>query len=305
MLIKSADDKSNRIALLEGWLMSTRLNQKQREWIVAELSNLRKGIQGERDAAFYIDSYYRDNGNYAVIHDLRLVVNEDVAQIDHLLVNRLGHFYLLETKNYNANINITDHGEFSVSYGNEAPYGIQSPIEQSRRHGKVLTTLLDQLKIHPRLGFERQLHHVVLIDPKGLINRSNSPQFDTSMVIKSDQFKSWHEKHINKVVNPVSFLPLLAQFKLKSSVEELAKLLVNHHQPANQLYLPEWLKPSNKQLTINEEKSIKQAVPETAKANYFCAKCKCTISTPVFNFSINNKQRFGGRAYCMVHQKDF
>lgn len=305
MLIKSADDKSNRIALLEGWLMSTRLNQKQREWIVAELSNLRKGIQGERDAAFYIDSYYRDSENYAVIHDLRLVVNGDVAQIDHLLVNRLGHFYLLETKNYNANINITDHGEFSVSYGNEAPYGIQSPIEQSRRHGKVLTTLLDQLKIHPRLGFERQLHHVVLIDPKGLINRSNSPQFDSSMVIKSDQFKSWHEKHINKVVNPVSFIPLLAQFKLKSSVEELAKLLVNHHQPANQLYLPEWLKPSNKQLTINEEKSIKQAVPEAPKSNYFCAKCKCAISTPVFNFSMNNKQRFGGRAYCMEHQKEF
>lgn len=305
MLIKSADDKSNRIALLEGWLMSTRLNQKQREWIVAELSNLRKGIKGERDAAFYIDSYYRDSENYAVIHDLRLVVNGDVAQIDHLLVNRLGHFYLLETKNYNANINITDHGEFSVSYGNEAPYGIQSPIEQSRRHGKVLTTLLDQLKIHPRLGFERQLHHVVLIDPKGLINRSNSPQFDSSMVIKSDQFKSWHEKHINKVVNPVSFIPLLAQFKLKSSVEELAKLLVNHHQPANQLYLPEWLKPSNKPLTINEEKPIKKVVPEADKSNYFCAKCKCAISTPVFNFSTNNKQRFGGRAYCMEHQKEF
>jgi hypothetical protein len=305
MLIKSADDKSNRIALLEGWLMSTRLNQKQREWIVAELSNLRKGNQGERDAAFYIDSYYRDSENYAVIHDLRLVVNGDVAQIDHLLVNRLGHFYLLETKNYNANINITDHGEFSVSYGNEAPYGIQSPIEQSRRHGKVLTTLLDQLKIHPRLGFERQLHHVVLIDPKGLINRSNSPQFDSSMVIKSDQFKSWHEKHINKVVNPISFIPLLAQFKMKSSVEELAKLLASHHKPADQLYLPEWLKPSTKPLVIKEEKPIKQAVPELTKASYFCAKCKCAISTPVFNFSMKNKQRFGGRAYCMEHQKEF
>ena len=305
MLIKKADDKSNRIALLEGWLMSTRLSQKQKEWFYTELASMRKGIQGESDAAFYIDSYYRDSENYAVIHDLRLIVNGDVAQIDHLMINRLGHFYLLETKNYNANINITNNGEFSVKYGNEAPYGIQSPIEQSKRHGHVLNTLLDQLNIHPRLGFERQLHHVVLIDPKGSISRPTSSQFDSSMVIKSDQFKSWHEKHINKVLTPVSLIPLLSQFKMKSSVKELAELLVSHHQPADQLYLPEWLKPSSNQLSKQEEKPIKQVLPEVAKANYFCAKCKCSISVPVFNFSMNHKQRFGGRAYCMEHQKDF
>lgn len=305
MLIKSADDKSKRLALLEDLQKSNRLDQKQKDWLREELSRLRKGIQGERDAAFYIESYYRDSENYAIIHDLRLVVNGDVAQIDHLLLNRLGHFYLLETKNYNANINITDHGEFSVSYGNEAPYGIQSPIEQSKRHGKVLTTLLDQLKIHPRLGSERQLHHVVLIDPKGMIKRPKTSLFDSSMVIKSDQFKSWHEKHIIKVVNPVSFIPLLAQFKMKSSVEDLAKLLVSYHKPTDQLALPDWLKPSTEPIAIHQEKQLNPIVNETVKSNYFCAKCKTVISQAVFSFSMNNKQRFAGRAYCMTHQKDF
>ncbi len=305
MLIKSADDKTKRLALLEDLQKSNRLDKKQKDWLREELSRLKKGIQGERDAAFYIESYFRDSENTAIIHDLRLVVNGDVAQIDHLLLNRVGYFYLLETKNYNANVNITDHGEFSVTYGDEKPYGIQSPIEQSKRHGKVLGSLLDQLKIHPRLGFERQLHHVVLIDPRGIINRPKTSLFDSSMVIKSDQFKSWHEKHVSKAVNAVSFIPLLTQFKAKSSVEDLAKLLVSHHQPTDQLSLPEWLKPSIDPIVILQEKQLKPVITETVKSNYFCAKCKAAISQAVFTFSMNNKQRFAGRAYCMTHQKEF
>lgn len=85
MLIKSADDKSKRLALLEDLQKSNRLDQKQKDWLRDELNRLRKGIQGERDAAFYIETYYRDSENYAIIHDLRLVVN-GVAQIDHLLL---------------------------------------------------------------------------------------------------------------------------------------------------------------------------------------------------------------------------
>ena len=125
------------------------------------------------------------------------------------------------------------------------------------------------------------------------------------MVIKSDQFKSWHEKHVSKVVNAVSFIPLLTQFKAKSSVEDLAKLLVSHHKPTDQLALPDWLKPSAEPIPIQQEKQLNTVVNETVKSSYFCAKCKTTISQAVFTFSMNNKQRFAGRAYCMTHQKEF
>ena len=149
------------------------------------------------------------------------------------------------------------------------------------------------------------MHHVVLVDPKGMINRPNTPLFDSSMVIKSDQFKSWHEKHIEKVVNPISFIPLLAQFKMKSSVEELAELLVSNHQPNDQLSLPEWLKTSAQPLVIDEEKQLKPILKTVLKTNYFCAKCKDVITQAVFDFSMNNRARFAGRAYCMPHQKEF
>ena len=98
MLIKSADDKSPRIALLESLLSSPQLNTEQKAWLQREAKNLRFGVQGERDAAHYIDNHLADSPNSAVIHDLRLAHEGEVAQIDHLVITRGFNFYLLETK---------------------------------------------------------------------------------------------------------------------------------------------------------------------------------------------------------------
>jgi hypothetical protein len=64
------------------------------------------------------------------LHDLRLVVDGDVAQIDHLIINRGIGMYLIETKNYKGNLIINDHGEFTFEYDNGDRYGIPSPLEQ-------------------------------------------------------------------------------------------------------------------------------------------------------------------------------
>ena len=88
MLIKSADDKRKRLELLEALQYSPVLDTGQKDWVRQELFRLRQGIAGERDAAHYIDSHYRDGENHAVIHDLRLEVDGEVAQIDHLIIAR-------------------------------------------------------------------------------------------------------------------------------------------------------------------------------------------------------------------------
>lgn len=115
MLIKSADDKSSRLKLLED-LKQQPLNKQQREWLEKELWALRTGVQGEKDAAYYINAEYRDSEYYAILHDLRIEVDGETAQIDHLLI---GHYFafLLETKNFNGNISINERGEFTVEYG--------------------------------------------------------------------------------------------------------------------------------------------------------------------------------------------
>lgn len=88
MILKTADDKSPQIAQLEAWLADPTLNTPQKQWLTDELFRLRMDIQGERDAAFYLDSHFKDSENHVVIHDLRLEVDGDVAQIDHLVLYR-------------------------------------------------------------------------------------------------------------------------------------------------------------------------------------------------------------------------
>jgi len=57
MLLKLADDKSPRLQLLEHLTKRTDLSPSQRNWAYQELIRLRKGIQGEREAAHYLDNY--------------------------------------------------------------------------------------------------------------------------------------------------------------------------------------------------------------------------------------------------------
>ena len=64
--------------------------------------------------------------NRIVIHDLRLELNGRVAQIDHLVLNRLLEVYVLETKHFTEGVSINDQGEFSIWFGGK-PRGIPSP----------------------------------------------------------------------------------------------------------------------------------------------------------------------------------
>ncbi|MDR7307905.1 nuclease-related domain-containing protein [Rhodoferax saidenbachensis] len=102
MLIKSADDKSKLLALLEDLQKSSLLDNRQKDWLRDELRNLNAGIKGERAAAFYLDGHYKDGQNNVLLHDLRLQVDGEVAQIDHLVINRTGYMVLIETKTTRA-----------------------------------------------------------------------------------------------------------------------------------------------------------------------------------------------------------
>lgn len=52
MLLKSADDKSKRLALLEALQRSPVLDTFQKDWLHGELMRLKKGIQGERESTY-------------------------------------------------------------------------------------------------------------------------------------------------------------------------------------------------------------------------------------------------------------
>jgi hypothetical protein len=334
MLIKAADDKSKRLALLEDLQRSTLISATQRKWLREELSRLRKGIQGERDSAHYIDSHFKDSPNHFILHDLRLVVDGDVAQIDHLLINRAGTMFLLETKNYAGSMLINAQGEFTAVYDDDR-FGIESPIEQSKRHERVLSKLLERLELVGRTQKKPDFHHVVMMHPKAVIERPPPKAFDTSNVIKADQFPSWHAKLID-TQGIGSVLRNVLNVRSQETMQEWAEKLVRQHRPADLLSLPDFIRPKEKapqpapvrtpapspdageaqppavsprtKLTSTAQSSESPAPAATQSEpakRLICATCGAKISYPEGKFCWNNAKRFGGLQYCREHQAAF
>ncbi|MGL4574659.1 MAG: NERD domain-containing protein [Burkholderiaceae bacterium] len=297
MLIKSADDQSKRIKLLEELQKSPLLDARQIKWLQDELRNLKQGISGEGSAAHYIDRYFKDSENHAILHDLRLVVDGEVAQIDHLIVSRMGYFYLLETKNYSGNVEINEHGEFTAEYGRDK-YGIPSPLEQSKRHEPVLTKLLERLEISGRVFKKPQYQHVVLLSPRSIIKRPDSKTFDTSNVIKADQFVQWREKFTEQDVTLLKAISLIANMQSTDVLREWGEKLRRQHRPTNPLELPEFMRPRP---PVAQPSSAKPP----AKPTLVCASCYAKVTPRVAEFCEKNAKRFGGKVYCFDHQKAF
>jgi hypothetical protein len=324
MLLKSADDKSKRLALLEDLQRSPLIDPVKRKWLRDELMRLKKGIQGERDSAHYVDSHFKDGANHFIMHDLRFVVDGDVAQIDHLLVNRVGNFFLLETKNYSGSLRINEHGEFTAIYGNDR-YGIESPIEQSRRHERILGKLLERLDIVGRTQKQPDFHHVVMVHPKAVIERPPKSTFDTSDVIKADQFPTWHGQFVEKLGFGTVFKSMI-NIRSPETIKEWCEKLMRQHRAADLLKLPDFVQPREPaamvlrvpqasatvaaadslaayQPAVQRPPPVVPDVPAEAPAKkLICATCSAKISYPEGKFCWNNSKRFGGLQYCREHQ---
>ncbi|MBP8019246.1 MAG: NERD domain-containing protein [Hylemonella sp.] len=302
MLIKSADDKSKRLALLEDLQKSSLLDARQKEWLRDELRRCKAGMDGERAAAFYLDGHYKDGQNNVLLHDLRFQVDGEVAQIDHLVINRTGYMVLIETKNYSGDVEVNAHGEFTVRYGKER-YGIPSPYEQSRRHERILGKLLERLEISTRTDKLPEFHNVVMMHPKAIIERPDPKALDTSFLIKADQFPAWHEKLVDGIGTGGIFKAL---FNVRSpdTIKEWGEKLKRQHRPQDLLDLPPFMQPKpTAPVPVAQPKAEPPPVADESLAKkLICAHCRAKISYPEGKFCWNNVKRFGGLQYCREHQ---
>ncbi|MFZ2217247.1 MAG: nuclease-related domain-containing protein [Rhodoferax sp.] len=313
MLIKSADDKSKRLALLQDLQQSPVLDARQKDWLREQLRRCKTGMEGERDAAFYLDGHYKDAQNNVVLHDLRLQIDGEVAQIDHLVINRTGYVVLIETKNFSGDLEVNAHGEFTVRYGS-VRYGIPSPYEQSRRHARILGKLLERLEIGTRTDKLPEFHNVVMMHPKAIIQRPDPKVFDTSFLIKADQFPAWHEKLVNGT-SAGGVLKAFLNMRSQDTIKEWGEKLKRQHRAADQLALPDFMQPKSQaapfvlapkpapSATRIEPKAAEPAVPDAPLAKkLICAHCHAKISFAEGKFCWGNVKRFGGLQYCREHQ---
>lgn len=320
LLIKKADDKAKRLSLLEGLQASPLLSSHQRDWLRDEFMRTRRGMAGERDAAHYLDNYLKDDPDRAVLHDLRFLVDGDVVQIDHLVISRGMYVYLLETKNFNGNLHINEHGEFSVEYPGERIFGIPSPLEQSRRHEGPLRKLLGRLGITGRSGGDPIFKHCVLVNPKSVIHRPPKEKFDSTDVIKADQFRHWHQRFLDNQPVLGSVVRGLLNMRSAETVKEFGDKLARQHRPADPLALPDFMKPATATRGADSDRTSTPFAatgpmaapvdapvgkPQPGARRLICSACGEKISFAEGRFCWNNEARFNGQQYCRLHQRQF
>lgn len=184
------------------------------------------------------------------------------------------------------------------------------------------------------------IHHVVLIQPKATIERPPAKSFDTTNVIKADQFPSWHKRFAEKVDVGALFKTALNMRSL-DTVKEWGEKLMRQHRPADLLALPDFMRPRETarplataptrvfspvpaaafvpvpkpapapapviapraaQAQAPAPRPVQHTAEEPPAKKLICAHCGVKISFAEGKFCWGNAKRFGGLAYCRAHQ---
>lgn len=300
MQVKAADDRTADIKALEGLLERPDLPAATRQRIDQEIRSMRAGVVGERDAAYEIEFYFGTSQNYVTIHDLRIEHDGRVAQIDHLILNRVLQIWVCESKHFVDSVSINGLGEWERSYRGHK-YGVPSPIEQNRKHIDVLEQLFKSGAVSlPRRIFTMRpdLRSLILISNNAVIKRPRARVEGLESVIKAERLKTgiydtWDDGIRTMVQRLVS----------TETIERLARDLVALHRPI----AFDWAA----RFGVDPVAASAHASPATPArpvpaprgapsdpSGQPCGRCGGPTSFAEVAFCRFNKPRFGGGVYC-------
>ena len=323
MIIKPPDEKKSQVAALQA--LQARPDASPDAWsrIEQEIRNIRAGARGEAEAAYEIDFHYANSRNVAVIHDLRIECGGRVAQIDHLLINRLLWFWVCESKHFAEGIAINEYGECSAFYKGRQ-YGVASPFEQNRKHVIVLNSALEagMAALPTRLGFaiKPTMNSVVLVSKNARISRPKAGIAGLASIIKNDQLKS----HIERVVESDAGVLTMARVIGSDTLEKFAQSVAALHRPITFNWAAKFglgeAPPA--EIPTAPSQDVRHDLPPQEfptipavdaapaerggarpKQKLVCATCSQPVPFNVARFCWFNKARFGGNLYCMECQK--
>jgi hypothetical protein len=298
MQIKAADDKQPQIEALEALLAHPGADSSTRQRIEREIRTMRAGISGERDAAYAIEFHYGRTKNRATIHDLRIELDGRVAQIDHLIINRLLDIWVCETKHFSEGVAVDEHDEW-VAFYNHRPYGIASPIKQNEQHIAVLADVFTKgiVPPHKRLGItiRPNLNGLVLVSNGARIKRPKAVQIKgLDAVIKIEKLFEIVERAFDKRSTLSA-----ARVVSTSTIEMMARQLVALHRPVH----VDWASRFGLGLEASAPSPAVVESPAASRSPAGCARCGRLVSDKVALYCKANEERFGGRTYCYDCQK--
>jgi len=226
MLIKAADDCSEEIAELRALLLTPGLSASQKKKIETKIRNCEVGAWGEQRAAYYLDFHFAGYKNTIILHDLRIILsNDQTAQIDHLIINRYLDVYVLESKNWKQ-LTVDETGACTTWAGRVV--GVESPLEQCRRHVAVLQRAFQLEPLLKALAPRLNVRSRVLVAPACNLKAPHHREW----YLKADAFHTaWDKEFENE-----STLSIVASLARQVSREQLMKIgqaLVEMHNPAS------------------------------------------------------------------------
>jgi hypothetical protein len=306
MILKNKEPRTGDIAELNR-LLSLPLSPRQKSLVEQELRILQAGEKNEENAAYFLDFQMKDSQNRVVIHDLRIEHRGKVAQIDHLVINRFLYMFVLESKSFSYGIKITPEGEF-LRWDGKAYKGIESPIEQNKRHIFALEQSVKDRDLAPsRLGFSIPITYknVVLISPKSKIIRPDGGT-DDGTVLKADAF--W--THAQKEADKVSILEA-GKIISSESLKEFGQRLVRLHRPAGSMnYMAKFgirgdlvESPAPINVVAAPPAPAYESAIAVAVGGRKCDECAVEVEKKVVAFCRFNKAKFDGKTLCRECQQ--
>lgn len=303
------DSKALDKEILTQLLHRTDISSYTRLKIKKQLSHLYSGMKGENQSAYQLGFHFGQSADWIIIHDLRLVYQHQVAQIDHLLINRFLQTFVCESKSVAGGIVINEQGEFLYQY-QDKKHGTASPLQQNQRHIAILKNIFMSglITLPKRLGINLQprLESLILIANDTYIRRPQTRVAGIDCIIKNEQIKTKIDERINKL-NVFHLCKKISSTTLEDIGQQLCSL--HRPKPTKNWYKYFGIYPSDEFNIINsgmsgklQSKNYEANQPKLATVQ-LCNCCGKNLSTAEEQFCHRFKNRFNGKAYCYLCQR--
>ena len=228
MILKEMDSKKDLLDYLRYRFSNTK-NKNIKQKILHEVVMIKNGSNAEKGNAYYLDFDLKDSKHFIVLHDIRIEYNGRTAQIDHILISR-GGIHILESKSVkNGTLKINKDDSIEIQYNKYKKVTLPSPIEQNRRHKRVIHDFIKdkvELPWNIRLFGGVEIETLVLIHPNTNVYNYILP----NGYIKADQFIKKYHSDVDKET-PVAMFKFVSKFLTKESRVKIAEALISSHTP--------------------------------------------------------------------------
>ncbi|WP_114417001.1 nuclease-related domain-containing protein [Marinospirillum perlucidum] len=224
-IIKETDSLQSTLTSLERLAEHTETtNPAIHNKVLGEIKNRRAGLSTEKQVAWLLGKEYRDHPHAVLLNDLRLDMDGDVSQIDHLAISVYGIVSLFETKSFKSGLKVDADGTCWTWRGGKK-YEIPSPLRQSQRHESSVRKALEAC------GYSAlEIRHFVLVDYKAPLTK---PKKGFENFCRPDRVLEAKEKVGLRVGTTFRALGrvMTGQALAKTDLEEIGRRLARLHQP--------------------------------------------------------------------------